>query len=103
MAARFKASFKGIGALLNSPRMVAEMRRRAEKVAARAAATAPRDTGEYAAGFRVESGTHGGINNDRAYGRVVNDVDHARFVEFGTSDTEAHHTLRNALFEAAGD
>lgn len=100
---RFDASFAGIGELLNSPRMVADMRRRAERVAARASATAARDTGRYASSFRVESGAHGGRGNDRAYGRVVNDDEAAPYQEFGTSRQEARHTLRNALHSAAGD
>jgi hypothetical protein len=102
--ARFQASYAGIGEMINAPRMVTEMRRRAENVAARASATARRgETGQYAAGFRVESGTHGGSNNDRAYGRVVNDDEGAVYEEFGTSRQGARHTLRTALFEAAGD
>jgi hypothetical protein len=101
--ARFQASFSGISKMINSPRMVAEMRRRAEKVAAQAAATAPRDTGQYSASFRVESGSHGGANRDRAYGRVSNADNAALYVELGTSRQEARHTLRDALFEAAKD
>lgn len=101
--ARFNASYSGISELINSPRMVAEMRRRAEKVAARASATAPRDTGQYSASFRVESGSHGGAGKDRAYGRVENSDPAAFYVEFGTSRQEARHPLRNALHSAAGD
>jgi hypothetical protein len=101
--ARFSASYSGIREMINAPWMVADMRRRAERVAERAAATAPRDTGAYASSFRVESGTHGGFNRDRAYGRVVNDDEAAPFVEHGTSRQEARHTLRNALHSAAGD
>lgn len=100
----FNASYAGIGEMINAPWMVTDMRRRAEKVAARASATARRgETGQYASGFRVESGTHGGRSNDRAYGRVVNDDEGAVYEEFGTSRQEARHTLRNALFDAAGD
>lgn len=107
--AGFNASYAGIADLLNAPFMVAEMRRRAERVAARAAATAPvgnpatdRHAGRYKASFRVESGAGGGVNHDRAYGRVINDAPEAFYVEFGTSRQEARHTLRNALHEAAG-
>lgn len=101
--ASFQANFSGIGEMLNAPFMVAEMRRRAERVASRASATARRgETGQYATSFRVESGAHGGLNHDRAYGRVINDDEGSVYEEFGTSRQEARHTLRNALHEAAG-
>ena len=106
--AEFKASFSGIREMINAPFMVAEMRRRAERVAARAEATAPvgdpatdPHPGRYKASFRVESGRHGGYRHDRAYGRAVNDAPENFIVEFGTSRQAAHHTLRNALHEAA--
>lgn len=100
--ARFRASFGGIGALIRSPEMRAEMRRRAEKVKTVAEATAPVESGEYKSSFRVTSGARGGIRKDRAYGRVTNTAPHAFYVEYGTSKTPAHSTLRNAL-RAAGD
>lgn len=100
--ARFKASYAGIGKLLRSPRMEAEMRRRAERVRAAASAAAPRDTGAYAASFRVLSGRYGGIRHDRAFGRVTNSDEAAPYIEFGTSRQEAQHTLRNALKAARG-
>lgn len=82
--------------------MESEMRRRAERVRRQAAATAPRDTGAYAASFRVLSGRYGGFKRDRAFGRVVNTDESAPYVEFGTSRQEAQHTLRNALRAAGG-
>lgn len=102
MAARFKASFVGIGRMIRSPRMESEMRRRAERVRQQAAASAPRDTGQYAASFRVLSGRYGGAKHDRAFGRVVNADAAAPYVEWGTSRQEAQHTLRNALRAAGG-
>lgn len=99
---RFRASYRGIGRMIRSPEMRAEMRRRAEKVKAAAEATAPVDSGEYKASFKVTSGARGGFRKDRAYGRVTNTAPHAFYVEYGTSSTRAHHTLRRAL-RAAGD
>jgi hypothetical protein len=99
---RFKASYSGIGKMIRSPGMGAEMRRRAEKVKPLAEATAPVDSGEYKSSFKVTSGARGGVRKDRAYGRVTNSAPHAFYVEHGTSKTPAHHTLRRAL-SAAGD
>ncbi len=99
---RFRASYSGIGKMIRSPEMRAEMRRRAEKVKRAAEATAPVDSGEYKTSFRVTSGARGGFKKDRAYGRVTNTAPHAFYVEYGTSKTPAHHTLRRAL-DAAED
>ncbi|MFF5261365.1 HK97 gp10 family phage protein [Actinomadura viridis] len=94
---RFQASYRGIGQMIRSPWMQAEMRRRAEKVKAVAAATAPVETGAYKRSFTVSSGARGGIRRDRAYGRVTNTAGHAVYVEYGTSKIPARYTLRNAL------
>lgn len=102
MAARYRASYRGIGEMLRSPRMESEMRRRAERVRVQAAATARRDTGQYAASFRVLSGRRGGFKRDRAFGRVINADEAAPYEEFGTSWQDAQHTLRNALRAAGG-
>ncbi|OLT13005.1 hypothetical protein BJF79_03640 [Actinomadura sp. CNU-125] len=99
---RFRASYKGIGQMIRSPEMQAEMRRRAEKVAATAEATAPVDSGDYKGSFQVTSGPRGGVRKNRAYGRVTNTSNHAVYVEYGTSRTPARSTLRDAL-RAAGD
>lgn len=99
---RFRASYSGIGKMLRSPEMQAEMRRRAEKVKAAAEAAAPIESGEYKRRFKVTSGARGGVRRDRAYGRVTNTSEHAFYVEYGTSKNPAHHTLRRAL-RAAGD
>lgn len=93
----FRASYSGIGKMIRSPQMQAEMRRRAERIKAAAVITAPVDTGQYEHSFRVTSGARGGLKKDRAYGRVTNHAPHAFYVEFGTSKTPAHHTLRRAL------
>lgn len=102
MAARFRASYRGIGKMIRSPEMQHEMRRRANRVKAQAEATAPVYTGDYKSSFSVESGPRGGWYKDRAYGRVVNSDQAAFYVEFGTSRTRAHHTLRRALTAAGG-
>ena len=99
---RFRASYSGIGKMIRSPQMQAEMRRRAEKVKAAAEVAAPVESGDYKSSFQVTSGARGGVRKDRAYGRVTNTSPHAFYVEYGTSKNPAHHTLRQAL-RAAGD
>lgn len=113
MPSSFRASYKGIGELLNAEFMVADMRARAEKVAARAVETAPfdpndRDGQHYNERFQVEAGKHGGVHKDRAYGRVSNDDKAARWVEYGMivdgkQRVPEHATLRKALYDAAGE
>ena len=98
----FRASYKGIGKMIRSPEMQAEMRRRAEKVAAAAEAAAPVESGDYKGSFKVTSGARGGSRKNRAFGRVTNTSSHAVYVEYGTSKVRARHTLRDAL-RAAGD
>lgn len=102
--ADFRASYHGVGEMLRSPWMQAEMRRRAEKVKAAAEAIAPvgdpaydRHAGRYKASFVVESGSRGGFKRDRAYGKVTNSAPYAIWVEKGNSRTPAHHVLRRAL------
>jgi hypothetical protein len=119
----FNASYEGIGELLKSPMIEAEMRARAEQVAALAEASAPVDPtsghpGRYKGAFSVSSG----VKPDRAYGRVENTAPEAIEVEYGrgeytttrtTADgktytvtigaMDGHRTLGKALFNAAGD
>jgi hypothetical protein len=104
MGARYNPSYTGLGELLRSAGMVAEMRRRAERVKTVAEAAAPvgdprtdRHAGRYKASFRVESGADGGSRHDRAYGRVVNDAIEAFYVEWGTSRQEGRRVLGSAL------
>lgn len=106
MGARFNGSYDGVGEMLCSAAMQAEMRRRAEKMLAAAVADAPydptdKDGDHYRDHFSVESGVRQGKTR-RAYGRVTNDHVAALSIEFGTSDTPAHHTLTRAL-DAAKD
>lgn len=68
-----------------------QMRARAGKVLARAQETAPRDSGEWAGSLRVEPHERPGAF------RVGSDDDRSIFIEYGTSDTPNHGTLRKAL------
>lgn len=107
MAQGFNTNYRGVGDMLRSDFMVAEMRKRAEKVRAQAEATAPVDTGgphpgRYKGSFAVESGIRSQDGDRRAYGRVTNDAPEAFFVEFGTKNNPRHRTLGKAL-DAAKD
>ena len=107
-AAKFSASYEGIGELLRSDLMQAEMRRRAEKIAERARDIAPvgdpeddPHSGRYKASFHVSSGVQH-HKTSRAYGEVSNDSPEARLVEFGDSTQDGYRTLGRAL-DAAKD
>jgi hypothetical protein len=99
---RFESSYVGIGEMLNADFMAAEMLARAERGKAFAESTAPfdatsKDGGHYRDSFTVAAGTRGGPKADRAFGRVTNTDEAAFFIEVGTRDTPAHHTLGKAL------
>lgn len=94
--------------VLNADFMVAAMAERGEKVKALAEATAPVDAGgahpgRYRDSFHLEVGKDGGIHGDRAYATVFNDAETddgqslAVFVEYGTENNPAHHTMLRAL------
>lgn len=103
MAARFTWDYAGGREMLNSDEMVAEMHLRAERVAEAARAISPiSDEADqhYIDSFEVSSGKNGGLNHDRAYGRVTNTSDHAAYIEFGTEDTPEFAVLRRALDSA---
>lgn len=107
-SSKFTASYAGIGEMLRSEEMQAEMRRRAEKVAQHAEANAPTGSpdddphaGRYKSSFQVSSGVQR-RKTSRAYGEVINVAPEAVIVEYGTSQQEAHHTLGHAL-DAARD
>jgi Bacteriophage HK97-gp10, putative tail-component len=109
----FQADYRGIGEMLRSDFIEADMVERAFKVLARAEATAPfdakdRDGFHYRDAFHVESGRRGGARHDRAYASVVNTNDVALFVEYGGDwidkgggRTPRHRTLGKALDAAA--
>jgi hypothetical protein len=93
----------GVGELLRSPAMVAEMLRRVEKAKALAEVIAPRQSGNYGKSFKATAVKRGGINKDRACGRLTN-VDLASLqIEFGTKDTPAHRTMTIAMFAGMAD
>ena len=93
--ARFRSNYKGIGAMLRSRQMQEEMRKRAEDVQDKAQAMAPRDTGDYATSFRVETGVREG-KKPRAQAKVINDDPAAPYVEWGTSRTPRFRVLGRA-------
>ncbi len=66
MPPRVRLDRRGVRSLLRDPGVRAELRRRAEQVRGRAEATAPRDTGAFAASFRVDDAI-----TDRAVARVI--------------------------------
>ncbi len=99
---RFDASYAGIGEMLNAEFMQAEMLRRANAGQNFAASIAPfdeksTDGSHYIAGFKTSSGTHGGHEHDRAYGRLENTDGAALWVEIGSKHNAAHHVLGRAL------
>ena len=97
----YRKSYKGIGEMLVMPGMVTAMAGRANRVAARARATAPVATGEYAGSFGASSGIRpAGRGSARAYGRVTNNARHAMLVEYGTERSRGHRTLGKALSAA---
>lgn len=90
--------------VLSTPAMQAAMHRRAELVRIRAEQIAPVRTGRYAFGLHRPPGAHddgfevsSGVEHGRAYGRVVNRVPYAVFLEFGTRYMRAQRPLGNAL------
>lgn len=101
MTVRYQADYAGIGELLQSEQMQAEMRSRAERVAAIARATAPVDyTGPHPGRYRDSIVVSSGVKHEqtsRAYGRVTATAPEAVFVEFGSQNNAAHHTLLRAL------
>lgn len=97
--AKFRGSYKGIGKILRSAQMEQEMRARAERVQQRAEGLAPRETGDYVQHFRVETEIRNG-KTTRAIATVVNDSQHAAYVEWGTSRTPRHRVMGRAAGEA---
>lgn len=103
MSARFKLSRRGVGQLLRSEMIEAEMLRRANVIKSVAEAISPvgdaaRDPhpGLYKSSWHVASHSRGGRRRDRAVGLVWNSSPHARYVEYGTERVRAHHVLLRA-------
>lgn len=100
----FTASYRGIGEMLRSAEMEAEMRRRAEQAMTFAVAIAPvgdprkdRHPGRYKASFRVQSTRRGGVRHDRASATLVNDAPEAAMVEYGNRNVAQHRVLGKAI------
>lgn len=101
MAARFKMKRKGVGQLLRSPMVQAEMLRRAEIIKGVAAGISPVDAesphpGHYKGSWETDSTSRGGRRKDRAVAYVRNTSYYARWVEYGTERVPAHHVLLRA-------
>lgn len=102
----FRADYTGIGRMLVSEAMQAEMHRRASRVKEAAEADAPYDAADkdgdhYRDHFTVSSGVQE-RKTRRAVGTVTNDSEIAFLVEFGSKHNDAHHTLTRALDAAKG-
>lgn len=109
MAARFTASRRGIGELLRSEGVEAELLRRGNLIKAAAEAIAPTGTppgdphpGVYRASVTVRSTRRGGRRNDRAVVYVTNNAYYARWVEYGTDRVPAHHVMLRAASAGGG-
>jgi hypothetical protein len=103
VAARFKASYSGVGQLLRSDMMEREMLRRANLIRNVAEGIAPVGTppgdphpGVYKAAIVVASTKRGGRRRDRAAATVTNTAYYARWVEYGTERVPAHHVMLRA-------
>ena len=92
MAGKVQLNRRGMGELLKSTGVRAELHRRAERAAAAARASAPVATGAYRAGIRVEDRVH----PSRVVSRVVADVPYSMVVESKTGN------LARALDAAGG-
>jgi hypothetical protein len=102
MAARFKMKRKGVGQLLKSEMIRADLVRRAENIKASAVALSPVGNsgdphpGQYKGAWEVASTRRGGRRRDRAVAYVRNPTYYARWVEYGTERVPAHHVLLRA-------
>lgn len=102
MGAKFKMSRKGVGQLLRSPMVQAEMLRRAELIKSVAVSISPvggagdPHPGQYKGSWHATSHSKGGRRRDRAVAAVWNSAPYARFVEYGTERVHAHHVLLRA-------
>jgi len=102
VAAKFKMSRKGVGQLLRSDMVRAEMVRRAEAIKSVAVALSPvggagdPHPGQYRESWTVTSRKRGGERRNRATATVRNTAYYARWVEYGTERVPAHHVLLRA-------
>lgn len=93
----FRASYRGIGEMLRSTEMQAEMLRRADLGKAYAEAIAPRHTGQFAASFQTSVTARGGHHHDRAAATLSNTDPDGLVIEVGANGRPGHHTLAKAL------
>ena len=102
MPARFRMSKRGVGQLLRSDQVLAEMVRRAEVIKSVAEGIAPvggpddPHRGQYKASFFVQPVRRGGRRKDRAVAIVGNSAPWGAHVEYGTERVTAHHVLLRA-------
>ncbi|QLJ01540.1 HK97 gp10 family phage protein [Streptomyces sp. NEAU-sy36] len=102
MAARFKMSRKGVGQLLKSEMIRADLVRRAHEIEGAAVAMSPvggsgdPHPGRYKSSWSVDSTARGGRRRDRAAAYVRNGSYYARWVEYGTERVPARHVLLRA-------
>jgi len=91
----------GIQAMLRSPKMINEMRKRARRVKSRAIRISPvRKTdlhrlpapGHYKRSWHYRTG----VRNGRAWARVYNTAHYAAYLEFGTRYMKAQRVLSRA-------
>jgi hypothetical protein len=108
MPAKFKMSRKGVGQLLRSRMIEADMLYRAEKIEAVAEATSPvggpadPHRGLYKSSWVVTSTSRGGRRRDRATATVTNTAPHAAWVEWGTENYAGRHILLQAAQAGGG-
>jgi hypothetical protein len=96
MGSKFTLDPAGVGEMLKSAAMQAEMHRRAERGKDFAEGVAPYDPANathYRDAFKVEDRPR----DDRACAALVNDDGAAFYIEYGTSKTPAHHVLHRAM------
>lgn len=79
---KFVPNPAGFRELLTSPGVSGDLKSRADRVAAQATSTAPRDSGEYAAGIEVVMENH----RDRVVAHVVATAPHSMRVEANTGN-----------------
>ncbi|MFF5642937.1 HK97 gp10 family phage protein [[Kitasatospora] papulosa] len=104
MPAKFKMSNRGVGQLLNSPMISAEMLRRAEVIKGVAEGISPvggpgdPHSGAYKANWHAEVRKKqvGRSRKKRPVGVVWNPSYYSRWVEYGTERVRAHHVLLRA-------
>ena len=102
--AKYKMRSRGVGQLLNSPGVQAEMLRRAEVIKSVAESLSPvggpgdPHPGDYKAAWyaRVQRKAVGRSGKKRPVGVVGNGAYYARWVEYGTERVHAHHVLLRA-------